>query len=124
VVPRGGGIARPAPRALTRLVITLPATAPFTPDVVSVGVALSADGRALVYVGGTGAQRRLYARRFDQIEVLPVAGTEGADSPFFSPDSQWVGFAAGREAQEGALGRSLGFSVRITFPLEPRAAAT
>jgi eukaryotic-like serine/threonine-protein kinase len=93
-------IVRPAQRALTRFVITPPAAAPFTPEVVSVGVALSPDGRAIVYVGGTGPQRRLYIRRLDQVDVLPIAGTEGAESPFFSPDSQWIGFAAAEELKK------------------------
>jgi Tol biopolymer transport system component len=92
----------PAPRALTRLIITPPATAPLTPEVVG-RIALSPDGRALVYVGGTGPQRRLYVRRLDQINVMPVAGTEGAVQPFFSPDSQWVGFAAAEELKKVRL---------------------
>ena len=31
----------------------------------------------------------------DQLEPIPIPGTEGADNPFFSPDGQWVGFFAG-----------------------------
>jgi Tol biopolymer transport system component len=95
-------IPRPAPRALTRLIITLPPTAQLTPEVVG-KVALSPDGRAIVYVGGTGPQRRLYVRRLDQINVVPVAGTEGAVQPFFSPDSQWVGFATAEELKKVRL---------------------
>lgn len=73
-----------------------------TPEVVG-KVALSPDGRALVYVGGTGPQRRLYVRRLDQINIVPLAGTEGAVEPFFSPDSQWVGFAAAEELKKVRL---------------------
>jgi hypothetical protein len=36
----------------------------------------------------------LCLRRLDQLEVKPLAGTEGALNPFFSPDGRWVGFAA------------------------------
>ena len=32
--------------------------------------------------------------RMDQPEPTPMAGTEGALGPFFSPDGQWVGFSA------------------------------
>ncbi len=44
----------------------------------------------------------------DSLEARPVVGTEGAFNPFFSPDSQWVGFyAAGQlkkvSTQGGAL---------------------
>jgi serine/threonine-protein kinase len=56
-------------------------------------VALSPDGGHIVYV----ANQRLYVRPLDQLEALPLRGTEGpsalsARSPFFSPDGQWVGF--------------------------------
>ena len=54
--------------------------------------AFSPDGSRLVYriAGGEGGQ--LYLREMDQLENLPIPGTENAVSPFFSPDSQWVGF--------------------------------
>ena len=35
---------------------------------------------------------RLYARQLDTFEVRPLAGTEGALHPFFSPDGRSVGF--------------------------------
>ena len=54
--------------------------------------ALSPDGHQLVYLAGGGPQ--LYLRSMDDLEGSPIAGTEGATSPFFSPDSQWVGFLA------------------------------
>jgi len=38
-----------------------------------------------------------YVRRLDQLQAAPLAGTEDAFSPFFSPDSQSIGFfAAGK----------------------------
>ena len=30
----------------------------------------------------------------DQLEGKLIPGTEGATSPFFSPDGQWIGFFA------------------------------
>jgi serine/threonine protein kinase/Tol biopolymer transport system component len=56
--------------------------------------ALSADGTMLAFVGGTGNTRRLYVRRIDAGPATEIAGTEGASSPFFSPDGQWVAFIA------------------------------
>jgi hypothetical protein len=33
----------------------------------------------------------------NQLTATPIAGTSGAESPFFSPDGQWLGFwAAGK----------------------------
>jgi serine/threonine-protein kinase len=58
-------------------------------------LAISPDGRSLVYVAGGTARPRLYVRRLDRFEATPLAGTEGAFSPFYSPDGRWIGvFAA------------------------------
>jgi serine/threonine-protein kinase len=34
----------------------------------------------------------LFVRKLDQLQATPLAGTGDASSPFFSPDSQWIGF--------------------------------
>lgn len=54
--------------------------------------ALSPDGRLLVYVGHNGKASQLYVRQLDQDRAVPIAGTTGAQSPFFSPDGREVGF--------------------------------
>ena len=41
---------------------------------------------------------RLYVRRMNELRATPLAGTEGAQAPFFSPDGESVGFFA-----QGAL---------------------
>jgi serine/threonine-protein kinase len=56
---------------------------------------LSPDGSRLVFVAGTGQERKLYLRALDQLEATPLSGTEGASDPFFSPNGQWVAFFAG-----------------------------
>ncbi|MEP7105640.1 MAG: LpqB family beta-propeller domain-containing protein [Chloroflexota bacterium] len=55
-------------------------------------LALSPDGRAMAYVGPTESGARLWLRRIDQLDATPIAGTEGASEPFFSPDGRRVGF--------------------------------
>jgi Tol biopolymer transport system component len=57
-------------------------------------VAISPDGTKLVYVSSRGDTSILYLHNMDEFEVEPIAGTEGASSPFFSPDSKWVAFFA------------------------------
>ena len=57
-------------------------------------MALSADGRSLVFSAVSGHQRQLYVRALDQLDAVPMPGTEGGDGPFFSPDGKWVGFWA------------------------------
>jgi serine/threonine protein kinase len=56
-------------------------------------IALSPDGRRFAYVAAsaTGPQQ-LYVQEMDSLEGKPIAGTEGAVSPFFSPDGQSLGF--------------------------------
>jgi serine/threonine-protein kinase len=59
-------------------------------------IAISPDGKYLVYVGvDTLGTRRLYLRdRMNDFEATPIRGTEGATYPFFRPDGQWIGFFA------------------------------
>jgi Tol biopolymer transport system component len=55
--------------------------------------ALSPDGSRLVYVADLADNRtHLFLRLMNQFEVRPIPGTDGASSPFFSPDGQSVGF--------------------------------
>jgi DNA-binding winged helix-turn-helix (wHTH) protein len=63
--------------------------------------AISPDGKRVAFVGCADESRvdrgsgcRLYLRDRSSIDALPLAGTEGAESPFFSPDGRWVAFAA------------------------------
>ena len=51
---------------------------------------LSPDGAVLVYVAqkAVGERPQLYIRRLDQSRDIVLPGTEGADSPFFSPDGK------------------------------------
>jgi Tol biopolymer transport system component len=59
-------------------------------------VAVSPDGRLFVFVAaGKDGKRRLWVRPLDSSAAQPLPGTEDAFAPFWSPDSQWVGFFAG-----------------------------
>ncbi len=91
---------RSVPPAVKRFVISLAPSEPlageFSPAA-SPSVALSPDGTRLVYVGRRGTTPLLYLRALDKLEPTPLPGTEGVEGPhgpFFSPDGQWVGFAA------------------------------
>ena len=55
-------------------------------------MALSDDGQLLAFTAGAGARPDLYLRRLDETEAVMIPGTNGAVGPFFSPDSQWIGF--------------------------------
>jgi Tol biopolymer transport system component len=58
-------------------------------------LALSPDGRTVVYVGraGGGASYQLYERRLSELNAFrPVPGTEGGAYPAFSPDGTRLAF--------------------------------
>jgi DNA-binding winged helix-turn-helix (wHTH) protein/Tol biopolymer transport system component len=60
------------------------------------GVALSPDGRALVFVAQSLTTRRssLWLRDLGSADVRMLQGTEGAEQPFWSPKSTALGFFA------------------------------
>jgi eukaryotic-like serine/threonine-protein kinase len=60
------------------------------------GFALSPDGQLLAYVASTpDGKALLWVRPIDSLQGKPLAGTEGAGLPFWSPDSRFIGFFAG-----------------------------
>jgi eukaryotic-like serine/threonine-protein kinase len=63
--------------------------------------ALSPDGRHLAYVAlKTDGTKQLWLHSLSSAQEQPMAGTEGASSPFWSPDSQWIGFFAGNSLKK------------------------
>ena len=88
----------PTAAPTARLVATLPADVPYD-DRVSPGrgLAIAPDGRTVVYASVARPaqgppQRQLFRRSLDRLTVEPIAGTEGAFQPFFSPDGQSLAF--------------------------------
>jgi len=86
------------PRSVTRFSLPLPPGVSLTGTATHV-VAISSDGSRLVY----SANEQLYLRAMDQMGATPVPGTEGARSPFFSPDGEWVGFYADGQLKKIAV---------------------
>jgi eukaryotic-like serine/threonine-protein kinase len=85
---------RETPPPETRLDLVTPATS--EPD----SFALSPDGRQIVFVASGDGPSRLWLRSLASTTAQPLAGTEGATLPFWSPDSRSIGFFA-----HGALNR-------------------
>src|SRR5262245_19335080 len=83
--------------AVVRLAVTLPAG-----EQVPAGfpMALSSDGSQLAYIAGS----RLYLRSMNSVSSRALAGTEGAQAPFFSPDGQWIGFFAQNKLKKVSAG--------------------
>jgi Tol biopolymer transport system component len=86
---------RPAPlRPLVRLDAEIAADTPLAKIAGGV-LALSPDGARLALIlRGADGKVRLHTRLLQQNQVTPLAGTENAFSPFFSPDGEWIGFFA------------------------------
>ena len=84
-------VMQPAPRSVARFAIPVKGLATSINAGINSPVALSPDGKTVAYLSvREGAQ--LYQRSLDQLEAVPIRGTEGACCPFFSPDGEWVGF--------------------------------
>jgi serine/threonine-protein kinase len=84
---------------VARLSIPLPDANPivFTGllDLTREALAISRDGRHVVYVGRDDDDRRLFLRAMDGVDPRALEGTEGGFAPFFSWDGEWVGFFTG-----------------------------
>ena len=90
-------------QSLNRFVITP------SPPVVLVSanskeVAISPDGRQLVYMGDAEEGRQLYLRSLDEFEDRPIPGTANPGGiVFFSSDGEHIGFFAGGKLKKISL---------------------
>ncbi len=84
---------RPEPSGLriVRLELNLPPGIE-TSGTNSPSMAISPDDTQIVFSGGFGGLRRLYARRLDGLESTPFRGTETMNMCVFSPDGRAVAF--------------------------------
>ncbi len=93
----------PVPQPVARFTVPLPPG-----DMPAIGlqpvVAVSPDGRTLVYAARRGDATVLFRRDLATLEPSLIAGTEGGRSPFFSPDGRWLGFVADGELKRISLG--------------------
>jgi Tol biopolymer transport system component len=91
-VPRQQSVAL----APVRVSVALGADAFLTTINLGAATILSPDGAVIAFVGQetTGGTSQLYVRRLSQLEAAPLAGADDAQSPFFSPDGQWIAFFA------------------------------
>jgi serine/threonine-protein kinase len=89
----------PTPAPLVRASLKLPDEARVNTFQGGSPLALSSDGRLVVY----SATSQLYVRRLDQFAPLPIPNTQNAVQPFLSPDGEHVGFAANGYLRRVAL---------------------
>jgi Tol biopolymer transport system component/tRNA A-37 threonylcarbamoyl transferase component Bud32 len=89
-VARGRGA---TPAAPMRLAIQLSANQELGAEGNSL-IVFSPDGGSLVFSGRENGRQSLFRRKLEEPEAVPIPGTEGGESPFFSPDGRWLGFVA------------------------------
>jgi eukaryotic-like serine/threonine-protein kinase len=92
-------VVAPTEGALTRFSIFPPQDTQFTgPNITTVAVpqfAFSPDGQYLAFTASTSFGRpQLWLRKLSELRPRPIPETEGADYPFWSPDSRWIGYFA------------------------------
>jgi Tol biopolymer transport system component/predicted Ser/Thr protein kinase len=91
LVPRSLRTPAAAPRAV-RLSLAQPVNAPFESFH---SMAVSPDGQRIAFVGVTSDDKKsLWVRDLDALQPRPLAGTEGSEHPFWSPDGRFLGFFA------------------------------
>jgi len=58
------------------------------------GNAISPDGRSIAFVAASGGTPKLWVQQLDSLTARELPGTDGAQFPFWSPDSRSIGFFA------------------------------
>jgi Tol biopolymer transport system component len=85
-------------------------------------LAISPDGRLIAFCARNGeGPDMLWVRSIDANDARPIAGTEGAQGPFFSPDAKVIGFfARERMKRVDATG---GAVITLADRIDPRGAS-
>jgi eukaryotic-like serine/threonine-protein kinase len=108
MLSRGNSRSPVAPPPEMRVEITTP------PTTDQVSLALSPDGEKLVFVASSEGRPKLWLRSLVAGTARPLAGTDGASFPFWSPDSRSIGFFANDRVNridiDGGSSKALGFA--------------
>jgi serine/threonine-protein kinase len=115
----------PEPGLATRTLLAIEPAGGLALDSGATAIALSPDGRYLVFAGREEAgvrdrrevpdlalealerletfQSQLFLRTLDEEHAVPVQNTSGACCPFFAPNGEWIGFWAGGQLRKVRL---------------------
>jgi eukaryotic-like serine/threonine-protein kinase len=100
-------LAWPRPTApgavMTHLSIEIPPRAVVS-TVLRPAIAISPDGRSVVFVATLNGVDRLFVRTGDRFDARLLDGTEGASNPAMSPDGRWVAFVSGTQLYKMPIG--------------------
>ena len=90
---------RQRPADVTRFVVALPAGTTIAGGRDAIRLAASPDGRQLAFVATTEGREQIWVQSLGSVTPRVLDGTEGAMSPFWSPDSRFIGFFAPSEGE-------------------------
>ena len=65
---------------------------PLEPSGLDRDIAISRDGTRVVYIAGQPGRIQMVTRALTNLDTTPLTESGTPRAPFFSPDSQWVGF--------------------------------
>ncbi len=87
----------------------------------NLNIAMSPDGKSVVYVGQSARGAQLFLRKIDALTAVPIPGTEKGTDPAFSRDGQWVTFTIGNQIYKipVAGGAATPLVVRDVSPATP-----
>ena len=90
---RGRGAEDPV---VVRFNVDVPASMLATNVAIGTNLAIAPDGKAIAYIQilSSGVPR-IYYRRLEDAVAQPLPGTDGAQTPTFSPDSKWLAYMLG-----------------------------
>jgi serine/threonine protein kinase/Tol biopolymer transport system component len=86
------------PVSVARFTWTLPSGTALVSEPV-----VSPDSRRIAWAGANESGSRLFVRELASLDAVPLAGTEGARQPFWSPDGASLGFFAGGKLKRVAV---------------------
>jgi serine/threonine-protein kinase len=84
-----------------RFAINLPLTTPLVSGAST--VAISPDGRNIVYLAEESGNPQLFLRPIDQFAGHLIPGTSGALDPFFSPNGEWIGYFVNGKLRKASI---------------------
>ena len=66
-------------------------------------IGMTHDGLFVAFVGGSGADQRIWLKTPERVVAQPMAGTDGGAAPTFSPNGEWIAFVSGGKVRKVRL---------------------